>query len=78
MEGGTALGGTGVSGGGSAQAGAGGAVTHGTTDGQPRTGDTQARRDNIEEGTVQPQPKKRAKRKQARDATGATTSGRTY
>src|SRR5919108_4661731 len=58
-EGGASLGGTGVSSGAPTSSGAGAPVTQGTTETQPRsgdnagagarTGDTQARRDNVDE-----------------------------
>src|SRR5436190_14935904 len=64
VEGGTSLGGTGVSSGANAgvNAAGGGTVKQETTDGQPRTGDTQARRDNNEDQS-KAKPAKRAKRK---------------
>lgn len=68
VEGGTALGGTGV------QSGAGGTVKQDTTDGQPRTGDAQARRDKNED---KPKRKTRAQRKAERD-TPSGASGKTY
>lgn len=75
VEGGAALGGTGID----SKAGAGGTVTHGAGN---RTGDAQARRDNAEGKDVdqpKPKPKTRAERKQERDsASGATGPSKTY
>jgi hypothetical protein len=59
VEGGAALGGTGVS------------LGHGTADGNPRTGDTQARRDNNTNDSKATE--KRAKRKTERDASSGAT-----
>jgi len=75
VEGGTSLGGTGVSSGANAgvNAGGGGTVKQETTDGQPRTGDTQARRDNNEDQS-KTKPAKRAKRKTERDASSGAAS----
>jgi hypothetical protein len=78
VEGGAALGGTGV------QSRAGGTAKQETTDSQPRTGDNagagartgdaQARRDNNDDSA---KPKDRAQTKKERDASTGTT-GKTY
>jgi len=88
VEGGTSLGGTGVSSGANTgvNAAGGGTVKQETTDGQPRTGenagagartgDTQARRDNNADES-KTKPAKRAKRKTERDAASGAT-GKSY
>ncbi len=84
VEGGAALGATGVQGGAGVQSGAGGTVKQEATDSQPRTGDNagagartgdaQARRDNNDDSA---KPKDRAQTKKERDASTGTT-GKTY